>query len=105
MGRPLRPGEAPGPRAQTARQSLTAALRSDGPRSVAELSVAAHLSQKDVAWHLDRMREAGLPVRVLPADCPACGFVFEARKKARRPSRCPECRSGRLRAARYWIEG
>lgn len=105
MGRPLRPGEAPGPRDQTPRQSLTAALAAEGPRSVAELSVAAHLSQRDVSWHLDRMREAGVDVRSLPADCPSCGFVFEARKKAKRPSRCPKCRSGRLRAARYWTEG
>lgn len=95
----------PPARTETPRQVLRRVLADGTPRSVPELSQVAHLSQRDVADVLDQLCVAGVAVETLPPDCQSCGFVFTDRKKARRPSRCPRCRKGRIRAARFWIEG
>ena len=40
-------------------------------------------------------RAQGYDVRVIPARCRACGFVF-GEEKLTKPSRCPACRGTRL---------
>ena len=39
-----------------------------------------------------------------PARCQDCGFVFRERRRLTSPSRCPQCRSEAIEAARYGID-
>ncbi len=41
---------------------------------------------------------------VIPPRCRQCGFEFKDRKKTRPPSKCPECDSEAIDAARYKLE-
>lgn len=91
--------------ASTRRQEIVALLEAV-PRSFEELrallgcSVAA--LDEDLR-HVERSaRGAGRRLRVEPACCRECGFVFRNREPRRfhPPSRCPRCRSEWIEPAR-----
>ena len=93
---------------KTPRELLAELLR-QGPATIKDLSVQARLPEAAVATHLDHLarsvRAKGERFVVHPPKCHECGFVFEGREKGRRPSRCPECRSGRVSLPVFRIEG
>jgi predicted Zn-ribbon and HTH transcriptional regulator len=103
-GRPGIPMPDPREKTESARDALCALLRK-GPHTAHELSQLAHLHERSIAEHLEHIersaRHRGERLAIEPASCLACGFVFEARRKKRRPSRCPECRSEHLEAPRF----
>ncbi|MFW9846362.1 MAG: transcriptional regulator [Candidatus Thorarchaeota archaeon] len=39
------------------------------------------------------VKNKGKRLLIRPASCGKCGFVFSSRKSAKRPSKCPKCRS------------
>lgn len=87
----------------TIRQHLSLLLKS-GPHTARDLSAAAHLSEKDVIVHLDHIRRsAGRSFVIEPAECLACGFVFEDRRRLSRPGKCPRCRSTRINPPLFQI--
>ncbi len=43
-------------------------------------------------------------LKVHPAQCKMCGFLFKERSKIKRPSKCPRCRHERIEAALFKIE-
>lgn len=49
------------------------------------------------------VRSSGKKLRITPAECEACGFVFRARTRLSSPSRCPSCRSERVTAPRFTL--
>jgi hypothetical protein len=57
--------------------------------------------------HLDHVaksvRSNGKRLLMVPPRCKVCGYVFENIKKARRPHRCPKCRSERIEPPRFII--
>lgn len=65
--------------------------------SAREISVQAHLAEKDVYSHLEHIRHslhaAGDQLGVTPAECRTCGFVFSKRDRLAPPGKCPICRS------------
>ncbi len=65
-----------------------------------DLSAAVGISEKDVAEHLEHLEKSlkavGGRLRVLPAECLACGFVFRDRRRFTRPGACPKCRATRI---------
>ncbi len=88
------------------RAELRQLLR-EGPLAARELSARVGISEKEVAGHLEHLarslRQSGERLRVEPARCLVCGFVFEERTRLSRPSKCPECRSERLGPPRFTI--
>lgn len=42
------------------------------------------------------VRSTKKKLRITPAECEACGFVFRDRERLSSPSRCPKCRSERI---------
>jgi predicted Zn-ribbon and HTH transcriptional regulator len=102
-----RPSE-PEARGVTIRSALRAALL-EGPRTARELSARVGIAEKEVAEHLEHLarslRHGGECLLVEPARCLACGFVFEGRTRLTRPSKCPACRSQRLRPAQFRVTG
>ncbi|MGH7268258.1 MAG: transcriptional regulator [Candidatus Rokuibacteriota bacterium] len=104
---PRRSTPPPPPESQaTVRAALRHALRA-GPRTAHELSARVRIAEKQVAGHLEHLarslRAGGERLRVEPARCLDCGFVFRKRDRLSRPSRCPVCRSERLDGPRFSI--
>lgn len=93
------PSSMPGERSRTIRQQLLDQLE-DGPFSAAELSRLTRQSEREVLDHLEHLLRAG-KVRTLPASCAGCGFRFEKRTRSKKPGKCPQCRSTRIRPPRF----
>jgi hypothetical protein len=107
MGKDPHPYE-PEARAVTIRSALRAALLG-GPLTARELSARVGIGEKEVAEHLEHLarslRHSAERLLVEPARCLACGFMFKERTRLARPSKCPACRSQRLRPPRFQVAG
>ncbi len=90
----------------TVRSALRQVLR-ERPLTARELSARVGISEKDVFGHLEHLarslRHSSERLRVEPAQCLACGFVFKERTRLRKPSKCPVCRSQRMDPSRFII--
>ncbi len=79
-----------------------------GPFSARDLSGLVGIPEKEVAGHLEHIRQSlhrtGRRFVVQPAECVKCGFVFEKRERLTRPSRCPVCKSESLHAPLFSLE-
>jgi predicted Zn-ribbon and HTH transcriptional regulator len=62
------------------------------PECPAPLSQELGLKEKEVTEHLEHLRRRRVRLRVTPAACLGCGFVFRKRDRLTRPGRCPLCR-------------
>jgi transcriptional regulator len=86
-------------RNETVRQELARELEG-GAVSAREISARLHISEREVMSHLPHLARSlsrvGRRLKVEPACCLACGFVFENRGRYTAPSRCPSCRSERI---------
>jgi predicted Zn-ribbon and HTH transcriptional regulator len=80
-----------------------------GPFSARDLSGLVGIPEKEVAGHLEHIRQSlhrtGRRLIVQPAECTKCGFVFEKRERLTRPSRCPVCKSESLHAPLFFLAG
>ena len=80
-----------------------------GLLSALELSGIIGIPEKEVAGHLEHIRQSlhrtGRHLVVQPAECAKCGFVFEKRERLTRPSRCPVCRSESVHAPLFSLSG
>lgn len=88
----------PPERQETVRAALERVLR-EGPATSRDLSTAVGIPEKDIAEHLEHVRRslgADAALRIEPAACLACGFIFQSRARFTRPSRCPTCKSERI---------
>ena len=99
--------QVPAERAETVRETLKRVLR-EGPSTARDLSMAAHIREKDVAAHLEHLDRSlvheGEKLVVDPATCLSCGFVFRDRKRLTRPGSCPQCRETRIDPPAFRIE-
>ncbi len=90
----------------TLRQQIVALLQAEEmtPRQLAQ---AMGLREKELGDHLNHIRRSlsaqGRKLRVRPAECPACGYIFRDRRRLAAPSRCPECKATRLDPPGYRI--
>ena len=79
-----------------------------GPLSARDISGLVGIPEKEVAGHLEHIRQSlhrtGGRLIVQPAECVKCGFVFDKRERLTRPSRCPVCKSESLHAPLFSIE-
>ena len=98
----------PPERTETLRERLLEALH-HGPSTARELGQEVGLSERDVIPHLEHLQRSlsarGQRLVVVPAECLGCGFRFEERGRLDRPSRCPSCRSERIRRPTFAVEG
>ncbi len=90
----------------TIRRSIMALIE-ERPRSIRELSTAAHIPEKDVISHLEHIRMAhrkeGPHLTLTPATCRKCGFTFSKRERLTRPGKCPICRNEQITAPLYGV--
>jgi predicted Zn-ribbon and HTH transcriptional regulator len=77
------------------------------PRSESSIARELGLKRGDVEedfQHLIRSANAaGHTVRIEPARCRTCGFMFDERKLAK-PGKCPACRGTRILEAQISID-
>jgi len=83
--------------ADTVRRNIMALLSAgDGFLSAQEISGQIRIPEKDVYIHLEHIRRTARrsrqELKVLPARCNTCGFVFKKRNRLFKPGRCPVCR-------------
>ena len=90
----------------TIRQRIAEVLRGQ-ELTAREISERASILEREVAEHLRHLEQSrhnsAERLSTLAPHCIACGFVFEARRKHSRPSRCPRCKSERLSPPRFSI--
>ena len=80
-----------------------------GLLSAREISGLVGIPEKEVAGHLEHIRQSlhrtGRRLIVRPAECARCGFIFDKRERLTWPSRCPVCKSESLHAPQFSVEG
>ncbi len=80
----------------TIRQKIISLLSED-EMSAREISGEVGISEKEVTEHLAHIARSvssqDKKVVITPANCLACGYVFEDRKRFTRPGRCPNLTS------------
>ena len=90
----------------TVRSALRQVLR-ERSLTARELSARVGISEKEVSGHLEHvarsLRQSSERLRVEPAQCLACEFVFKERTRLSKPSKCPACKSQRLDPPRFTI--
>lgn len=96
----------PQERTETLRSAVIQALR-ERTLSARELSAQVGVPEREIAAHLEHiersLRHTQESLVVLPPRCLKCGFVFEARERRSKPSRCPKCKSERIEPARFSV--
>ena len=91
----------------TVPQRLRDALTGAPAKSLKELSSELSVPEKELAFALEKLaqslRHQALVLGREAAGCLECGFEFESRGRVTKPSRCPSCKSERIRPPRFWI--
>ena len=90
----------------TVRKQIITELE-QGPLSARDISGLVGIPEKEVAGHLEHIRQTlhrtGGRLVIQPAECAKCGFVFDKRERLTRPSRCPVCKSESLHAPQFSV--
>jgi predicted Zn-ribbon and HTH transcriptional regulator len=82
----------PPERRETVRREIITLLREE-TLSAKEVSAGVGASEKEVYDHLSHIQKSREQrLRIIPAECRKCGFVFRKRERLRKPGRCPVCR-------------
>jgi len=85
----------PPERTGTIRQEIISLLEENAVLSAKDISAEVRIPEKEVYGHLEHVQKslnkAGHHLRVKPAECLKCGFVFVKREKLKTPGRCPVC--------------
>lgn len=84
----------PKERKQTIRQEIIEKLKAES-LSVSELSQLVGRSEKEITEQLTQIQQSK-KLKIAPAECLNCGFVFEGRTRTKKPGKCPKCRQSRL---------
>lgn len=101
-------GSPDGAATETSRQRIMDILRREElgfEQLRREMEVPGRALEEDLR-HVERsLRHGSERLRIEPARCRACGFVFRDRvsRHLHAPSRCPECRSERISEPRFRI--
>lgn len=90
---------APEERSITIRQEIQQILQ-QGERSASDLSKMVRKSEKEVYGHLEHLISSG-SIKIIPAMCNKCEYTFEERKKSKKPSKCPQCKSTHIEPAMF----
>lgn len=104
--RPKKP-VVPPERHDTLRHEIIALLQR-GTFSARDISGAVHIAEKEVYDHLEHIRTAlrasGCRLRVTPASCHRCGFVFTKRERLGKPGKCPICAGEQIEPPLFTVE-
>jgi predicted Zn-ribbon and HTH transcriptional regulator len=90
----------------TIRQKIISLL-SETELTAREISGQVGISEKEVNEHLKHIARSvssqNKQLLVAPANCLACGYVFEDRRRFTRPGRCPQCKKSHIQSPAFRI--
>ncbi len=95
--------------AETTRQRIVEILRRDElgfEQLQREVGIQARALEEDLR-HIERsLRRGPERLRIQPASCLSCGFIFRERtsRHLHAPGRCPQCRGDRIADPRFRID-
>jgi transcriptional regulator len=99
----------PRERKGTIRQEIISALEEERPLTAKDISAAVRIPEKEVYGHLEHIQKSltqtGRQLRLKPAECLKCGYVFRKREKLKTPGRCPACHQEHIQELLFWITG
>lgn len=104
----VRPKKPPIPsvKEDTVRHAIMALLAGE-PVSAQDISQEVKIPEREVYGHLENIRRTlrttGRHLRVIPAECGQCGFVFHKRERFTKPGKCPVCRDGHISEPLFFI--
>ena len=82
-----------------------AALLAGQTLTAKELAGIMLLDPPEAADHLSHlMKTHGKALKMKPAQCLGCGFVFTKSRKPSPPGRCPQCRGHRIEGPWFSLE-
>jgi transcriptional regulator len=91
----------------TTRQKIISLL-SEGEHGAKSISKILRISEKEVyehLWHIGRsVKSRNRKLRIIPALCLECGFVFESRSRFTAPGKCPRCKGEHIQDPEYSIK-
>ena len=91
----------------TIRQEIISLL-SEGKYGAKSVSKILRISEKEVYEHLEHIgrsvKSQNGKLRIIPALCLECGFVFESRNRFTSPGKCPRCKGEHIQDPEYSIE-
>ena len=91
----------------TVRQEIISLL-SEGKYGAKSISKIIRISEKEVYTHLDHIgrsvKSQKMRLKITPALCLECGFVFESRNRFTSPGKCPRCKGEHIQDPEYSIE-
>jgi hypothetical protein len=92
----------------TIRQEIMVLL-SEGECGAKNISKIIRISEKEVYEHLEHIgrsvKSQNRKLKIIPARCLECGFVFDGRHRFTPPGRCPKCKGEHIQDPEYGIEG
>lgn len=89
--------------AGTRRQQIRQLLE-DGFQTLESLARTFQIRVKDAEQEVRHaVRSSGKKLRIEPAECRECGFVFRGRDRLGAPSRCPRCREEGVSPPRFTL--
>ncbi len=90
----------------TLRQQIVALMQEHWV-TAKDLSMEIGMPEKQVYAHLEHIRRSfhqqGRPLRIEPARCKKCGFVFGKRQRFQKPGKCPTCRGQAIEEPRFFL--
>lgn len=91
----------------TIRQQIIDLLEQDD-HDARELSQLLRISEKEVYDHIPSVEKTaganGKKLKTIPSACLACGYEFKKRERPERPTKCPLCKSERIKKPRFSIK-
>lgn len=91
---------------QTVRQRIIALL-SESEYSARDISQALRIREKEVYDHLSHIARTltsqKRELKVTPAQCLQCEYVFGDRKRFTGPGRCPRCKGEHIQEPKYRV--
>ncbi len=90
----------------TIRQEIMSLLSED-KHGAKDISKILRISEKEVYQHLEHigrsLKAQNRKLRIIPAHCLECGFVFESRNRFTSPGKCPVCRGEHIQDPEYTV--
>ncbi len=89
----------------TRRQQIIEILQ-ENKQSAQQLANYFQTELKDIIEDLQHIEKSIKPkkLKIMPAHCKSCNFVFKERSKVSKPSKCPSCRSEWIEAQMFSIQ-
>lgn len=98
----------PEERGETIRREIWSLLKSRA-LSAPEISAYTGVRERDIYDHLEHIQKTtsreAFHLKVRPAECIKCGFVFKKRERLKKPGKCPVCRGQQIEDPVFYLSG